>query len=99
MLGEALLGTAAGAVGTVALNAVTYDDMMVRGRPASSVPSQVAGQLIEKAGIDLSTQSEEQGGPTAQNRQSALGALQGFAVGVGYRCRLRPGSAFLRRRL
>jgi hypothetical protein len=83
MLGEALLGTAAGAVGTVALNAVTYDDMMVRGRPASSVPSQVAGQLIEKAGIDLSTQSEEQGGPTAQNRQSGLGALQGFAVGLG----------------
>ena len=83
MLGEALLGTAAGAVGTVALNAVTYGDMMVRGRPASSVPSQVAGQLIEKAGIDLSAQSEEQGGPTAQNRQSGLGALQGFAVGLG----------------
>ena len=83
MLGEALLGTAAGAVGTVALNAVTYGDMMVRGRPASSVPSQVAGQLIEKAGIDLSTQSEEQGDPTAQNRQSGLGALQGFAVGLG----------------
>ena len=83
MLGEALLGTAAGAVGTVALNAVTYGDMMLRGRSASSVPSQVAGQLIEKAGIDLSTQSEEQGGPTAQNRQSGLGALQGFAVGLG----------------
>ena len=67
MLGEALLGTAAGAIGTVALNAVTYGDMLVRGRPASSVPSQVAGQMVEKAGIDLSAESEEQDGPTAQN--------------------------------
>jgi len=83
MLGEALLGSAAGAVGTVALNAVTYGDMIVRDRPASSVPSQIAGQLLEKAGIDLSAESEEQGGPTAQNRQSGLGALQGFAVGLG----------------
>jgi hypothetical protein len=83
MLGEALLGTAAGAIGTVALNAVTYGDMLVRGRPASSVPSQVAGQMVEKACIDLSAESEEQGGPTAQNRQSGLGALQGFAVGLG----------------
>jgi hypothetical protein len=83
MLGEALLGTAAGAIGTVALNAVTYADMLVRGRPASSVPSQVAGQMVEKAGIDLSAESEEQDGPTAQNRQSGLGALQGFAVGLG----------------
>ena len=83
MLREALLGTAAGAVGTVALNAVTYGDMIVRGRPASSVPSQIAGQLVEKAGIDLSAENEEQGGPTAQNRQSGLGALQGFVVGLG----------------
>jgi hypothetical protein len=84
MLGKALLlGSAAGAVGTVALNAVTYGDMIVRGRPASSVPSQVAGQLVEKAGIDLSAENEEQDGPTAQNRQSGLGALQGFGVGLG----------------
>ncbi len=83
MLGETLLGTAAGAIGTVALNAVTYGDMLVRGRPASSVPSQVAGQMVEKAGIDLSAESEEPDGPTAQNRQSGLGALQGFAVGLG----------------
>jgi len=83
MLREMLAGTAAGAIGTVALNAVTYGDMIVRGRPASSVPSQVAGQLIDKAGIDLSAENEEQGGPTAQNRQSGLGALQGFVVGLG----------------
>ncbi len=32
---------------------------------------------------DLSAEDEEQGGPTAQNRQSGLGALQGFLVGLG----------------
>ncbi len=83
MLREALVGAAAGAVGTVALNAVTYGDMIIRGRPTSSVPSQIAGQLVEKAGIDLSAENEERGGPTAQNRKSGLGALQGFVVGLG----------------
>jgi hypothetical protein len=40
--------------------------------------------MVQKAGIDLlSAESEEQDGPTAQNRQSGLGALQGFAVGLG----------------
>lgn len=83
MMREALIGAAAGAVGTVALNAATYGDMIVRGRGASSVPSQIAGQLVDKLGIDLSAENEERGGPTAQNRQSGLGALQGFVVGLG----------------
>ncbi len=83
MLREALIGAAAGAVGTVALNATTFGDMVVRGRPASSVPAQVAGQLVDKMGIDLSAEDEEQDGPTAQNRQSGLGALQGYVVGLG----------------
>ena len=77
MLREMLLGTAAGAVGTVALNAATYADMAVRARPPSSVPAEVAGQLAERAGVDLSDEE------TAQNRKSALGALSGFAVGLG----------------
>ena len=83
MMREALIGAAAGAVGTVALNAATYGDMIVRGRGASSVPSQIAGQLVDKLGIDLSAENEERGGTTAQNCQSGLGALQGFVVGLG----------------
>ncbi len=83
MLREALIGTVAGAVGTVALNATTYGDMVVRGRPASSVPSQAAGQLVDKMGIDLSAENEDPDGPTAQNRLSGLGALQGYVVGLG----------------
>lgn len=83
MIREALIGAAAGAIGTVALNATTYTDMALRGRAASSVPSQAAGQLAEKLGIDLSAEGEERDGPTAQNRQSGLGALQGYVVGFG----------------
>ena len=77
MLRDTLMGTAAGAVGTVALNAATYADMAIRGRPSSSVPAEVAGKLAEKAGLDLG--SDE----TGQNRKSGLGALSGYAVGLG----------------
>jgi hypothetical protein len=83
MLREALTGMAAGAVGTVALNATTYADMALRGRAASSVPAEAAGRIAEMVGIDLSTEGEEQDGPTAQNRKSGLGALQGYVVGLG----------------
>ena len=81
MLREVLTGTAAGAVGTVALNVTTYADMALRARPASSVPAQVAGQLTQKAGIDLSGEGSD--GNTAQNRKSGLGALMGYATGLG----------------
>jgi hypothetical protein len=77
MIRAALMGMAAGAVGTVALNVTTYADMVVRARPSSSVPSQVAGKLAQKAGIDLG--SEE----AAENRKSGLGALQGYVAGLG----------------
>ncbi len=83
MLREALIGAAAGAIGTVALNATTYADMALRGRAASSVPSEAAGRLAEKVGMDLSAEGEEQDGPTAQNQKSGLGALQGYVVGLG----------------
>jgi hypothetical protein len=81
VLREALMGTAAGAVGTVALNVTTYADMAIRGRPSSSVPAEVAGRLAAKAGLDLSGEgSDEQ---TVQNRKSGLGALSGYVVGLG----------------
>ncbi len=83
MLREMLIGAAAGAAGTTALNAVTYGDMLVRGRPASSTPSEAAARLAEKAGIDLSARDEAPDGPTAQNRRSGLGALLGFFPGLG----------------
>ncbi len=80
MLRNVLLGTAAGAVGTVALNVVTYADMATRGRPSSEVPAQVAGALAEKVGFELPGGSNGAGGDEqqkAENRKSGLGALQG----------------------
>ena len=81
MLRHALLGSAAGAVGTLALDVVSYGDMLLRGRPASEVPAKVAGVLAAKVGVDLAGggASDEQ----AQSRRSATGALLGYATGVG----------------
>ncbi len=83
MLREALTGAAAGAVGTVALNTVTYADMAINGRPASEVPDTMAATLAQKVGFDLSAEGEDPDGETAQNRQSGLGALMGYATGIG----------------
>jgi hypothetical protein len=69
-------GAIAGLVGTVALNAATYADMTLRGRPASSLPAQAAGLMAERAGVHLG------GGEEAEHRQSALGTLLGYATGV-----------------
>ena len=97
MLRAGLLGAAASAVGTVALNVVTYADMAIRGRPSSEVPARVAGALAEKVGLDLPGGSNGAGGDEgrkAENRRSGLGALQGYAVGLGLGTLyglLRPG--------
>jgi hypothetical protein len=71
-------GAAAGAVGTIALDVATYLDMAVRGRPASSVPSDAAGKLAGLVGLGLGDDKD-----TAANRTSGLGALLGYATGVG----------------
>ncbi len=76
-----LWGVAAGVVGTVVLNTVTYGDMLLRGRPASTVPAKAAGILADRLGIDvLRTENHGQG---AENRRSATGALLGYATGIG----------------
>jgi hypothetical protein len=67
-----LWGLAAGAVGTIALDVVTYLDMVVRARPASSLPAEVAGAIVKRAGVE-----------PAGNRRSGLGALFGYGVGLG----------------
>jgi hypothetical protein len=53
VLREMLLGTAAGAVGMLALNAATYTDMAVRVRPSSSMLTEGAGRLAFSASVDL----------------------------------------------
>lgn len=74
----ALLGAAAGAAGTTALNAVTYIDMAVRGRPSSSTPEKTVEALSEKTHIPIPGD-----GDTEKNRISGLGPLTGLLAGVG----------------
>lgn len=69
-------GVAAGAVGTAALNATTYLDMAIRGRPPSPLPEQDVAVLAERAGISLGRDED-----TAANRRAGIAALMGFAAG------------------
>ena len=48
MLHRALLGAAAGAAGNLALEVVTYGDMLFRGRSPSGVPAKMAGILARR---------------------------------------------------
>ncbi|MET8336893.1 hypothetical protein ABZV14_19995 [Streptosporangium canum] len=70
-------GIVAGAAGTTALNVVTYLDMAVRGRPASRLPSEAAGELAGRAGADLGS------GQAGESRREGVGALLGYAAGLG----------------
>jgi hypothetical protein len=73
---RAVLGSIAGAAGTLALDVTTYLDMAVRARPSSSVPARTAGRLASAAGVSLGTEE------AAETRRSALGALTGYASGL-----------------
>ena len=74
-------GLAAGAAGTTALNTVTYLDMVVRARPASSTPEETVQRVEEQTGMSLS--SLDSSAEAAANRRSGLGALLGIAAGLG----------------
>jgi hypothetical protein len=76
-----LWGIDAGAVGTVALDAVSHLDMVVRARPASSLPAEVAGALADRAGVELAAGGNDS--EPAGNRRSGLGALLRYGVGLG----------------
>jgi hypothetical protein len=76
--GWMLRGAAAGAAGTTALNAVTYLDMAVRGRGASSTPEDTVEKLAATAHVPIPGEGE-----TRQNRVQGLGPLMGLAAGIG----------------
>lgn len=74
-MGTMWRGLLAGAAGTMALNSITYLDMLVRGRPASRLPADTARQFTASLGTPLGSDDE------ADNRADALGALLGYAAG------------------
>lgn len=70
-------GAAAGAAGVTALNAVTYLDMVLRARPASSTPEESVRKLSQATGISVPGNDDERG-----NRVAGLGPLLGIGTGV-----------------
>lgn len=73
-----LVGTAAGALGTVALDVVGYVDMVMRGRAPSEMPAALVKKLAEARHLEPLVADD----PAASNRRSAVGALLGYANGV-----------------
>jgi hypothetical protein len=76
--GWVLRGAAAGAAGTTALNVVTYLDMAVRGRAASSTPERTVEKLAELAHVPIPGEGEQRA-----TRVQALGAVTGLLAGIG----------------
>ena len=77
LLRGALLGAAAGAAGTTALNATTYLDMVLRARPASSTPEETMQRLSDLTHVPIPGDEEER-----RNRLAGLGALTGLVAGI-----------------
>jgi hypothetical protein len=72
-----LRGAAAGAAGTSALDASTYADMALRGRPPSSAPQKSVEHMAAGAHVDIPGQGQQR-----ENRVSGLGSLSGILTGV-----------------
>jgi len=64
--------------GTTVLNAVTYLDMVLRGRGTSSTPEDTVEKLSDKIHVPVPGEGDER-----DNRVSGLGALTGIVSGVG----------------
>ncbi|OBI13262.1 hypothetical protein A5712_05445 [Mycobacterium sp. E2327] len=73
-----LSGAAAGATGTTALNVITYLDIAVRGRPTSSTPERTVEAMAKLFGLTVPGS-----GDVLANRLLGLGALTGYAAGIG----------------
>jgi hypothetical protein len=71
-------GFLAGAAGVTALNAVTYADMVWRGRPASTTPEDSVERIADMIGQPIPGDDE-----IRPNRLTGLAALSGIATGVG----------------
>jgi hypothetical protein len=73
-----LSGAAAGAAGTTALNVITYLDIAVRGRPTSTTPERTVEAMARLFGVQVPGTAD-----ILANRLLGLGALTGYAAGIG----------------
>jgi hypothetical protein len=73
-----MIGAAGGAAGTTTLDVITYLDMAVRGRPASSTPERTVEAMAKLVHLTIPGTGE-----VLSNRLSGLGALTGYTAGIG----------------
>lgn len=73
-----MYGAAAGAAGTTVLDSVSYGDMVLRARPASTTPEVTVRELSRKLRVPIPGEGEAQA-----NRAAGLGPLTGYAAGLG----------------
>lgn len=78
MIGVLRRGLVAGAVGTTVIEAVTWLDMAIRGRPASQMPQRTVEAGLDALGIDVPGTKAER-----DHRIEAFGALSGIGAGLG----------------
>jgi hypothetical protein len=78
-----LYGAVAGAAGTAVLDVASYADMAIRGRGPSELPKNVVKELANRAQIEPYNKPDDQLSEQDKNRESAFGALIGYADGLG----------------
>src|SRR3954454_5173258 len=71
------VGAAAGAAGTAGLNATTFADMALRGRPASETPEHTVEKLVENSPFRVPGDAD-----TRRNRIAGLAPLMGSLAGT-----------------
>lgn len=76
-------GALAGAAGATALNAVSFADTAVRGRPASTSPAGTGPKATVDAAAEATGTEVPGEGEQATNRAAGGGELAGLGVGVG----------------
>lgn len=76
-------GAIAGAAGTSVLDAATYADMAIRGRPPSALPEKMVAELARRAGLNELAKPQEDLTESEGNRRTRLGALLGYVDGIG----------------
>lgn len=76
-------GALAGAAGSAVLNAVSYADMAVRGRPPSSLPEDMVTQFARRLHVRALGKPPEELSAQEHNRRSGVAALLGYIDGIG----------------
>jgi hypothetical protein len=78
-----LYGALAGAAGSAVLDVTTYADMAIRGRAPSELPQKMVKEISQRAHVPPFDKPDEQLTENDKHRETAFGALLGYADGLG----------------